>query len=118
MIENPESSPDEDPGEAMRPPGEEGDREEAGGAEAGGAQSDGPPMKRIDEDVSGDEETEDFDDVESGDLCAQAAPPSASSSSSSCRKQTRPRAAWAPSSGSSSDQAASSSVSPSTCSDQ
>ena len=62
MIENPESSP-EDPGEAMRPPGEEGKREEAGGNEG----ESGAPTKRIDEDVSGDE-TEDFDDVESGDL--------------------------------------------------
>ncbi len=52
----------------MRPPGEEDEREEAGGAEAGGAEAGDSPMKRIDEDVSGDEETEDFDDVESGDL--------------------------------------------------
>jgi hypothetical protein len=67
VIENPESSPEDGPGEQMRPPGEEDKREEAGGAEADG-QSDDSPMKRIDEDVSGDEETEDFDDVESGDL--------------------------------------------------
>lgn len=63
MIENPESSPEEDPGEQMRPPGEDAQREAASGAET----ETGPPMKRIDEDVSGDEETEDIGDVESGD---------------------------------------------------
>lgn len=63
MIENPESSPEEDPGEQMRPPGEDAERE-AGNGEA---DEPGPPMKRIDEDVSGGEETEGIGDVESGD---------------------------------------------------
>ena len=49
--------PELDTDEEALPPGEE--PEEAPGAEV--------PLKRIDEDVSGDEETEDIADVEAGD---------------------------------------------------
>ena len=58
LEEHAEADPEpaDDTGEEMRPEGEPVSRIEGGGE-----------MKRIDEDVEGDEKTEDMGDVESGD---------------------------------------------------